>query len=116
MGKLKPWHLLETFEEAVELHQQGRIVQAETLYRAILGTRQSDGSGSIPEDCVSRYESLGRYGWREIEFMKIDAEGEEASILKGGERFFAELSPLVLEVREEVAVCAEHVLGSHVFG
>ena len=32
---------------------------------------------------------------RDIEFMKIDAEGEEANILKGGERFFAELSPLV---------------------
>jgi protein O-GlcNAc transferase len=30
-----------------------------------------------------------------IDFMKIDAEGEEANILQGGKRFFAELSPLV---------------------
>jgi FkbM family methyltransferase len=30
-----------------------------------------------------------------IDFMKIDAEGEEANILQGGQRFFAELSPLV---------------------
>ena len=30
-----------------------------------------------------------------IDFMKIDAEGEEANILKGGARFFSEGSPLV---------------------
>src|SRR5262245_49856976 len=34
-------------------------------------------------------------GWRDIEFVKIDAEGEEADILKGGARFFARESPLV---------------------
>jgi FkbM family methyltransferase len=39
-------------------------------------------------------------GWQDIELIKIDAEGEEANILKGGARFFAEQSPLVLyEVR-----------------
>lgn len=44
--------------------------------------------------------SLERHGWRDIAFLKIDAEGEEANILKGGERFFAELSPLVqFEIR-----------------
>lgn len=32
---------------------------------------------------------------REIDFVKIDAEGEEANILEGGQRFLAELSPLV---------------------
>lgn len=40
-------------------------------------------------------ECLQRHGWQDIDFMKIDAEGEEANILKGGGRFFAELSPLV---------------------
>lgn len=34
-------------------------------------------------------------GWRDIEFVKIDAEGEEANILRGGARFFSGLSPLV---------------------
>jgi FkbM family methyltransferase len=38
---------------------------------------------------------LEDYNWRDIEFVKIDAEGEEDNILKGGARFFAELSPLV---------------------
>jgi FkbM family methyltransferase len=40
-------------------------------------------------------ECMARMGWHDIEFMKIDAEGEESNILRGGKRFFAELSPLV---------------------
>jgi protein O-GlcNAc transferase len=44
---------------------------------------------------VTLDECLARYGWQDIELVKIDAEGEEANILKGGERFFAQLSPLV---------------------
>lgn len=44
---------------------------------------------------VTLDECLHRYGWRNIDFVKIDAEGEERSILKGGERFFTEQSPLV---------------------
>lgn len=35
------------------------------------------------------------YGWQQIDFLKMDAEGEEHNILKGGQQFFAELSPLV---------------------
>jgi FkbM family methyltransferase len=41
------------------------------------------------DDCMERY------GWQDIDFLKIDAEGEEENILRGGKRFFAELSPLV---------------------
>lgn len=44
---------------------------------------------------VTLDECMGRYGWSDIAFMKIDAEGEEANILKGGKRFFTALSPLV---------------------
>lgn len=44
---------------------------------------------------VTLDECLRRHRWRDIEFMKIDAEGEEANILKGGAQFFSELSPLV---------------------
>lgn len=40
-------------------------------------------------------ECLERLGWRDIAFLKIDAEGEEVNILNGGKRFFAEQSPLV---------------------
>ncbi|HET8730875.1 MAG TPA: FkbM family methyltransferase [Moraxellaceae bacterium] len=38
---------------------------------------------------------LEQFGWSDIDFVKIDAEGEEANILKGGNRFFTRLSPLV---------------------
>ncbi|MBL8399477.1 MAG: FkbM family methyltransferase [Candidatus Accumulibacter cognatus] len=44
---------------------------------------------------VTLDECLETYCWQDIEVIKIDAEGEEANILKGGERFFAQLSPLV---------------------
>lgn len=40
-------------------------------------------------------ECMDKYVWQDIDFVKIDAEGEEANILKGGKRFFTELSPLV---------------------
>lgn len=50
---------------------------------------------------VTLDDCLESWHWRNIDFIKIDAEGEEANILKGGKRFFAELSPLVqYEVRE----------------
>lgn len=54
-------------------------------------------SSSVTETValVSLDECLERYGWQDIDFVKIDAEGEEVNILKGGKRFFAELSPLV---------------------
>lgn len=41
------------------------------------------------DGCVDRYD------WREIDFVKLDAEGEEVNILKGGARFFGQLNPLV---------------------
>jgi FkbM family methyltransferase len=41
------------------------------------------------DDCMDRYR------WVDIDLIKIDAEGEEANIVKGGRRFFANLSPLV---------------------
>jgi protein O-GlcNAc transferase len=52
-------------------------------------------SASETVHIVTLDECRKSYGWQDIEFVKIDAEGEEANILKGGERFFAELSPLV---------------------
>ena len=52
-----------------------------------------------------------------IEFIKIDAEGEEANILKGGERFFAELSPLVqYEIKASAGPHMELVQGFAALG
>lgn len=33
--------------------------------------------------------------WSKVDFVKLDAEGEEASIIQGGHEFFAKFSPLV---------------------
>jgi hypothetical protein len=57
---------------------------------------------SLPES--GRYEEvplvtldvfMEREGLKRLDFLKIDAEGEESNILRGGQRFFSELSPLV---------------------
>lgn len=45
---------------------------------------------------VTLDDCRGRYGWKDIDFMKIDAEGEESNIIEGGRQFFAECSPLIL--------------------
>jgi FkbM family methyltransferase len=63
------------------------------LNSLVPGRQYSSASETVP--LVTLDECMERYGWRDIAFMKIDAEGEEANILKGGRRFFAELSPLV---------------------
>jgi FkbM family methyltransferase len=37
-----------------------------------------------------------KYGWDQIDFIKMDAEGEELNILKGGEAFLSSASPLIM--------------------
>jgi FkbM family methyltransferase len=59
--------------------------------------RDSEPSGASEAVRVSTLdECRERHGWRDIAFVKIDAEGEESNILIGGKRFLAEQSPLVL--------------------
>lgn len=63
------------------------------LNALVHGHSAQSTSETVP--LVTLDSSMQRYGWESIDFLKIDAEGEEANILKGGTRFFAELSPLV---------------------
>ncbi|TWO72207.1 FkbM family methyltransferase [Caenimonas sedimenti] len=64
---------------------------------------QAGASETVPVTTLD--EALMRHGWQSIDFVKIDAEGEEASILRGGVRFFRDLSPLVqYEIRADAAV------------
>ncbi len=44
---------------------------------------------------VSLDDCLASRGWRDIAFVKIDAEGEEANVILGGRRLLTEQSPLV---------------------
>jgi FkbM family methyltransferase len=57
---------------------------------------EQSGNASETVRLVTLDECLQRYGWKKIDFLKIDAEGEEANIIEGGRRFFADLSPLIL--------------------
>ena len=45
---------------------------------------------------VTLDDCRGRYGWNDIDFMKIDAEGEESNIIDCGRQFLTECSPLIL--------------------
>lgn len=44
---------------------------------------------------VSLDNAMQEHGWSDIEFVKIDAEGEEAAIIRGGRNFFQTQSPLI---------------------
>ncbi len=67
-------------------------VQAE-LRSIVHGTVPPDGSEEV--SLVTLDDCMDRFHWKDIELIKIDAEGEEANIVKGGHRFFATLAPLV---------------------
>jgi protein O-GlcNAc transferase len=57
---------------------------------------EQSGSASETVRLVTLDDCLQRYDWRQIDFLKIDAEGEEANIIEGGRQFFADVSPLIL--------------------
>ena len=68
--------------------------------------RPSDTDASAGEAValITLDGSRTRLGLRDVAFVKIDAEGAEAEIIDGGQRFFAEESPLVMfEVRPDAA-------------
>jgi FkbM family methyltransferase len=79
----------------------GRLsLQANAEANALVDSQSAAAGEPVP--LVTLDASLQRHGWRSIDFLKIDAEGAEGEILKGGRHFFAELSPLVqYEVRGE---------------
>jgi FkbM family methyltransferase len=77
-------------------------VQAE-LRSIVHGAAAPDGSEMV--SLVTLDDCMDRFGWQDIELIKIDAEGEEANIVKGGRRFFATLAPLVqYELRSAIDV------------
>lgn len=71
----------------LSLHQQSEF---NSLVRSPVST-----SATETVELTTLDQCREHYGWQDIAFLKIDAEGEEANILEGGTRFFSELSPLV---------------------
>lgn len=57
------------------------------------------GSDSLASETVpvtTLDMEMDRLGWPSIQFLKMDAEGQEIAIVRGGQRFFSEQSPLIL--------------------
>lgn len=55
-----------------------------------------DADGGEPVAITSLDLEMQDQKWPAVDFVKIDAEGEEERILAGGAKFFAEQSPLVM--------------------
>lgn len=60
-----------------------------------LGSRANGGSGEeVAISCLDT--QLRLFGWDNVDFVKIDAEGQESRIVAGGREFFTRQSPLVM--------------------
>jgi hypothetical protein len=84
----------------VEMHQAALSDQTGTgrLHldaQVELNRLVADGSGEEVSLTTLDAEASPR-AWGRIDFIKIDAEGGELAIIRGGEEFFAEQSPLVM--------------------
>jgi protein O-GlcNAc transferase len=53
------------------------------------------GGATETVSCVTVDDSRDIHGWKDIDFWKIDAEGEEVNIVRGGASFLAAESPLI---------------------
>jgi FkbM family methyltransferase len=60
----------------------------------LVATGEEVGTEPVPVKTLD--QCMAEYGWTDVALLKVDAEGEEARIVRGGARFFAQLSPLVL--------------------
>jgi FkbM family methyltransferase len=60
------------------------------------GEHPSPGSRTEQVRLTTLDECMKAYSWQRIDFIKIDAEGAELQIIKGGKEFFDKLSPLVM--------------------
>jgi FkbM family methyltransferase len=72
--------------------REGRLVFGGSSETNALG---DSGAGETVRITSLDSEDAAR-GWAPLDFMKIDAEGEEERILAGGRHFFARHSPLVM--------------------
>lgn len=84
----------------VELHEaamadRGGIGRLQLEERSELNRLVADGAGQpVSLTTLDAEQALRDFG--RIDFVKLDAEGAEFDIIRGGERFFAEQSPLVM--------------------
>src|SRR5262245_59398326 len=63
-------------------------------------SRLADGGNGEEVSLATLDAEAGARGWGQIDFVKIDAEGGEFAIIRGGEAFFAQQSPLAMFERQ----------------
>lgn len=69
-------------------------LQENTELNELVRTEGFEGDAeTVP--LVTLDSCMKKYGWRDIDFLKIDAEGEEQNIIRGGLDFLAAESPLI---------------------
>lgn len=64
------------------------------LQQIVFDDETPASAGQIAVTCLDEW--TGAADWPSIDFIKIDAEGQEAGIVRGGQGFFATQSPLVM--------------------
>lgn len=68
--------------------------------KLVEGVAFSGESETVPVEPLDGL--MRKYGWQDIDFVKIDAEGQEKNIIRGGGDFLGSQSPLIqFEMREE---------------
>jgi FkbM family methyltransferase len=72
-------------------------------------TSQPDSNGEYETVAlISLDECEGMYGWDNIDFIKLDAEGQEHNIITGGKHFLSTRSPLIMfELKHGDAINSE---------
>lgn len=65
-----------------------------------------DAKGPVETVPLSTLDACANeFGWREMDFLKLDAEGAEARIIEGGRMFLSTASPLVMfEVQHGIRI------------
>ena len=61
-----------------------------------LNTLQGSAAGSETVALTTFDAWAGSSGWPKIDFIKLDAEGEEGNVIRGGENFLRRASPLIM--------------------
>jgi len=103
-GFLRASIAVNGFGETIEVVQAGLSDSARTAAFFVganseLNSLHDEGTSTgqrIEVSLVTLDAEAAARGWRDVDFVKLDAEGEETNVLKGGAAFFRDHSPLVL--------------------
>ena len=55
-----------------------------------------EGGAVLTVPSLTLDQAAADYGWREVDFVKLDVEGHELQVIAGGRSFFTQASPLVM--------------------